>query len=68
MPRRGSTWPNVLGPLTGRKMGNCSRGFGYGQGIGRNQVIYQESKETLIVEKEILLNRLKSINEKLEDK
>lgn len=72
MPRRDGTGPNGYGPLTGRRMGNCSRGVGYGagygMGFGRNSQSYSETKPDLLKEKELLEQRLKDIDKKLEEK
>jgi hypothetical protein len=67
MPRRDGTGPNGYGPLTGRRMGNCARGYGYGQGLGRNQAFYPETKENLKREKDLVEQRLKDLDKKLED-
>ncbi|MDD3129335.1 MAG: DUF5320 domain-containing protein [Candidatus Izemoplasmatales bacterium] len=70
MPRRDGTGPNGYGPLTGRKMGNCGngRGLGYGLGYGRNAQPYSDTKTDLAREKELLEQRIKDIEKKLEDK
>ncbi|MGD9964343.1 MAG: DUF5320 domain-containing protein [Candidatus Izemoplasmatales bacterium] len=68
MPRRDGTGPNGYGPLTGRKMGNCSCGLGYGMGYGRNNPNFQNSKDELLKEKVLLEQRLKDIDKSLEEK
>ena len=68
MPRRDGTGPNGYGPLTGRRMGTCGRGLAAGQGYGRNLSTYPEAKDDLKREKELLEQRLKDIDKKLEDK
>ncbi len=35
MPLRNGTGPNGMGPMTGRGMGPCGRGYGRGRGFGR---------------------------------
>ena len=67
MPRRDGTGPNGYGPLTGRRMGNCSRRSGYGMGYCRSAQFYSNSKEELLKEKELLEQRLKDIDKKLEE-
>lgn len=68
MPRRDGTGPNGYGPLTGRRMGNCSRRSGYGMGYGRGMQYNSDSKQDLLKEKELLAQRLKDIDKILEEK
>lgn len=68
MPRRDGTGPNGYGPLTGRRMGNCSHRSGYAAGYGRSMRYYSDSKEDLLKEKEQLAQRLKDIDKILEEK
>jgi hypothetical protein len=68
MPRRDGTGPSGFGPLTGRKMGNCVRGFGYGRGNGLYNQNYVNTKEELLKEKELLESRIKNIDKILEEK
>jgi len=68
MPRRDGTGPNSLGPLTGRKMGNCARGLGNGMGYGRGSQVYSNTKQDLQKEKELLVQRIKDIDNKMEEK
>lgn len=35
MPAGDQTGPSGLGPLTGRGLGPCGRGYGFGRGLGR---------------------------------
>ena len=67
MPRRNGTGPNGYGPLTGRRMGLCARGLGYGQGYGRfaDPLVHREEKSELLREKELLEQRLKDIDKQL---
>jgi hypothetical protein len=71
MPRRDGTGPNGFGPLTGRRMGNCRSGLGYGNGMGYRNRYYQNpetSKEELLREKEMLESRIKDIDKLVSDK
>ncbi|MDD3712781.1 MAG: DUF5320 domain-containing protein [Candidatus Izemoplasmatales bacterium] len=63
MPRRDGTGPQGFGTMTGRKMGNCNRGFGY----GRYQSTIKETKDDLLREKELLEQRIKNIDRQLKD-
>lgn len=64
MPRRDGSGPKGFGPLTGRRMGNCTKGYGY----GRKPTFNTMTKEDLLTEKEIILSRLKDIDELLDIK
>ncbi len=68
MPRRDGTGPNGLGALTGRRMGSCGRGLSNGIGYGRNSQVYSYPKEDLQREKELLEQRIKDIDKKIEEK
>jgi hypothetical protein len=50
-------------------MGFCARGLGYGQGYGRfaEPFAYREEKSELLREKELLEQRLKDIDKKLNE-
>ena len=67
MPRRNGTGPNGSGPLTGKRMGNCARGLGNGIGYGRGSQVYSDTKQDLQKEKELLVQRVKDIEKKLEE-
>lgn len=63
MPRRDGTGPQGFGTMTGRKMGICNRGFGY----GRYQSPIKETKDDLLREKELLEQRIKNIDRQIKD-
>ncbi len=64
MPNRDRTGPNGMGPMTGRGMGPCGRGFrrGFGRGFGR-AITKEEEKAELKAEKEEINKRLKELEE-----
>ncbi|HPD99760.1 MAG TPA: DUF5320 domain-containing protein [Bacillota bacterium] len=68
MPRRDGTGPNGYGPLTGRRMGNCSRRSSFGMGYGRGMQYNSDLKQDLLKEKELLEQKLKDIDKILEEK
>jgi hypothetical protein len=67
MPRRDGTGPNGTGSLTGKRMGNCVRGLGNGMGYCRGSQVYSDTKQDLQKEKELLVQRIKDIEKKLEE-
>ena len=75
MPKFDRTGPQGQGPRTGRGMGSCGGGIGYGcpyntgfgQGIGRRFFSKKEESEILDTEVEELEAELKAIKERLEE-
>lgn len=75
MPRFDRTGPSGYGPLTGRGLGPCGRGFnrmGYGMGRGyRNfyqpSITQKEEEEIMEGEVELLEDELKAVKERLKD-
>lgn len=76
MPWRDGTGPEGRGPLTGRGMGPCGRGFGrgFGRGMGFRRFGYgmtyarptkEEEKEMLKAEKEDLQAMIADIDKRL---
>ena len=76
MPWREGTGPEGRGPLTGRGMGPCGRGFGrgFGRGMGFRRFGYgmnyarptkEEEKEMLKAEKEDLQAMIADIDKRL---
>lgn len=56
------------GPMTGRGMGYCPRGAGYGRSFGwRNFYTKKEESEILKDEQTMLEGELKAIKERLEE-
>ena len=54
MPQRDQTGPMGQGPMTGRGMGICRRGFGFRQGVGRFQPVqFSEADEKKVLEAEL---------------
>jgi len=59
MPQQDGTGPMGQGPLTGRGLGPCGRGFGFRQGFGRGfgwgfqPVQFSEADEKKILQKEL---------------
>jgi len=65
MPKRDGTGPYGNGPMTGRGLGPCGA-FNQRRGYGR-RVSDKTDKEILKEEKDYLKNRLKDIEQELED-
>jgi len=67
MPRYDGTGPMGQGALTGRGLGFCGGGMGYGRGIRRGRRFYtpKEESEVLKDETEILEQELKAIKSRL---
>ncbi len=55
------------GPLTGRGMGPCCYGGGFGMGYGRRFVSRREEKEILEEEASYLKEELQAIKERISD-
>ena len=55
MPGQDRTGPLGQGPLTGRGLGPCGRGFGRGRGrgFGRGVVVVTEANEKKILQEEL---------------
>ncbi len=69
MPRLDGTGPLGYGPMTGRGMGSCGpgRGFGPGRGYGRRFMTRNEEKDLLKDEMKDLEEELKAIKERLQE-
>lgn len=70
MPRFDGTGPMGQGPRTGRGMGNCPGGMGFGRGRGfgyRNFFTKKEEAEMLKEEKVALEEELKAVKERLSE-
>lgn len=74
MPRLNGTGPMGYGPKTGRGLGNCGNGRGWGNGFGcgfgrfwrfGNKVSAKEEKEILEQDVEVLQEELKAVKERL---
>lgn len=65
MPGFDGTGPRGMGPMTGRGMGPCGGGYGYGRGV-RYGASYP-SRITKKEEREILENELDAIQEEMND-
>ncbi len=70
MPRFDRTGPRGMGPRTGRGMGPCGDGYGYGGGFGRGfggRQFFSRKEESEILEDEVedLENEMKAIKERL---
>ena len=66
MPKFDGTGPKGQGTRTGRGMGNCPGGMGFGRGFGwRNFYTKKEESEMLKDEQIDLENELKAIKERL---
>jgi len=63
MPRLDGTGPQGMGPRTGRGMGYCATGYGYGSGcpMGYGRRLSRKS------EREILEDELQAIEEEKEE-
>lgn len=72
MPKMDNTGPQGLGPMTGRGMGLCGRGFGYGRGFGGRNFSWRKFASpknelaTLEDEEKILEEELAIIREEKE--
>jgi len=82
MPKFDRTGPRGLGPMTGRGMGPCGRGYGFGRGMGfgpgygfqdscpafpyRNMT-KKEELDVLENESEALQEELESIKERIKE-
>lgn len=55
MPQQDRTGPLGQGPMTGRGLGFCRRGFGYrkGFGLGFQRIQFSETEEKKILEQEL---------------
>lgn len=74
MPWRDGTGPEGRGPLTGRGLGPCGRGFGRGMGfigsgygMAYRRPTKEEEIEMLKVEKEDIKTALAEIDKRLEE-
>lgn len=74
MPYKDGTGPNGQGPRTGRGMGPCGGGMGYGRGCygctycGRgSRMTKEDEKEYLEAEKIDIQKELEAIDERLEE-
>ncbi len=69
MPWFDRTGPRGFGPMTGRGLGPCGRGFGFGRGLGLGRFFgrgYQEpTKQDLEDYKKTLEEELKAVEEEL---
>ena len=68
MPGRDGTGPTGTGPMTGRGLGlSCRRGLGsgFGRAFAVNQSSTKTQKELLQEQKNILQNRLETIERQL---
>lgn len=71
MPRMNGTGPTGAGPLTGRGLGPCGRGMGWGKGYGRfsgrTYLSKTEEIEDLEEEAKILESDLKALHERISE-
>lgn len=69
MPRYNHLGPQGLGPMTGRRQGLCGKSsIEQNESYGRGRMNRNRQDYTLQEEKEILENRLKTINQALNRK
>jgi len=75
MPRGDRTGPWGEGPMTGRRMGPCARGMGYGRGFGlgmgygygRNYFTKAEELDELKEEAEVMREDLRALDEQIKE-
>ena len=67
MPRFNGMGPFGAGPRTGRGLGPCGRGMGYGCGAGYERRFYTKVEESELLKEEEaeLENELKAVKERL---
>lgn len=69
MPRFDKTGPFGTGPRTGRGLGPCCGGMGFGGGMGYGRKFYTKAEETdmLKEEEKELEGELKALKERIEE-
>ena len=67
MPRFDRTGPRGMGPLTGRGLGPCGGGHGFGRGFGRRGFYYEPEPLTKKEERKVLEEEKKAIEKRLKE-
>ncbi|MFH1582396.1 MAG: DUF5320 family protein [bacterium] len=69
MPRFDQTGPFGFGPRTGRGLGSCGGGMGFGRGMGYGRRFYTRGEEAKILKEEEkeLGEELKAVKERIEE-